>query len=84
MISFREAGSYGYDAVDVDIGILGSKGEGVFSGVGWRGVYWVFLRWVSIWGRRLFKIKSMREVGIGYIRVFIFGLIEVFVFDIKF
>lgn len=31
MASLREAGSHGHDAVDVDIGILGSKGEQVLS-----------------------------------------------------
>lgn len=84
MTSLREAGSHGHDAVDVDIGILGSKGEGVLSGAGWRGVHWVLLRWMSIWGRRLPKTKSMREAGIGHTRASIFGPTEVFVSDIKF
>lgn len=82
MTSLREAGSHRHDAVDVDIGILGGKGEWVFSGAGWKGIHLSLLGWV--FGRRnLRQTKSMWEAGIGYTTVSIFGPSEVFVYDIK-
>lgn len=39
MTGLREAGSHRHDAVDVDIGILGSRGEGALSGASWNNTH---------------------------------------------
>lgn len=77
MAGLREAGSHGHDAVDVDVGVLESKGE---CSVGQaQKTSTGHSCGAHIWGREL--PKSLRETGTGHTSVFVFGPREIFFYN---
>lgn len=75
MTGLREAGSHGHDAVDVDIGILGNRGEGALSGASWNNTHRAHLGVGEYLGKE--ATQSLREAGTGHTSIPVFGPREV-------